>query len=467
MSSGNVDPSTLMIGVSGMRGVVGGSLSPATVTRMAGAFAAFVKQQPPIGERHTIALGRDSRPSGTFMRDLVVGTLTACGLDVVDLGVVTTPGVAMMTEHLNADAGIVVTASHNPIVWNGLKFLQSSGVTLPADAAARLRQLYDAGEMPLVPVDEVRPSKSDPTTHAVHVKRVAERVDVLGISSKRFKVVCDSVNGAGGVTSGTLLSKLGTRLAHIHSEPTGQFAHEPEPTAANLTGLCAEVRRQRADVGFAQDPDADRLAIVDENGTYIGEEYTLALCALHICRKKPGTTIVSNLSTSRMIDDVAAQHGGQVVRTPVGEANVIQKMLDSGSIIGGEGNGGVIDPRIVPGRDSLVAMAYVLQLMADTGKKLSELVAQIPSYAIVKDKLPLAKKEDAAAVIDTVSEHFANENQNAEDGLRIDWPDGWVSVRASNTEPILRIIAEAPTEEAASARISEVRRIAEMDDREF
>ena len=461
MSDTSDTTDALMIGVSGMRGIIGGSLTPAVVARMAAAFAVFVKKNPSVGgDRHHVVVGRDSRPSGTFVRDVVTGVLTASGLDVVDLGVVTTPGTAMMTKHRGADAGVVVTASHNPVQWNGLKFLRHDAVTLPPADAAELRRLYDDGASTYARIGDVRPSTSDSQSHALHVRRVLERIDVLGVSTKRFKVVVDSVNGAGGVTSATLLSKLGTRLIHLNDTPDGRFPHEPEPTAANLTGLCEEVARQRADVGFAQDPDADRLAIVDERGRYVGEEYTLALCALHILRKKPGATIVANLSTSRMIDDIASKHGGTVVRTPVGEANVIQKMLEIGSVVGGEGNGGVIDPRVVPGRDSLVAMAYVLQLMADTGLALSELVAQIPSYAIVKDKLPLAAKEDAGPVLDAVSEHFRDENQNAEDGLRVDWPDGWVSVRASNTEPILRIIAEAPTEAAARARIAEVRRVA-------
>ena len=451
----------LMIGVSGMRGTVGGSLSPAVVSRMAGAFAKWLWQRHDSAGPPKVALGRDSRPSGPFVRDAAASALVAAGIELIDLGVVTTPGVAMMVKHLEADGGLVITASHNPIEWNGLKFLSDAAVAPPPEDVAQIRAFYDEDDPPRVRVDRLVPPRSDPTTHAVHVKRVLERVDVLGVSTKAFKVVLDSVNGAGCVTGATTLSKLGCRLAHLNDAPDGQFPHEPEPTAANLTQLCEEVRRQRAAVGFAQDPDADRLAIVDENGTYIGEEYTLALCAMHVLRRKPGAVVGTNLSTSRMVDDLAERHGGRVVRSPVGEANVINLMLREGATIGGEGNGGVIDPRIVPGRDSLVAMAYVLQLMADTGKTVGELVAEIPRYAIVKDKLPLARKEEAAGVIDAVSAAFDDENQDASDGLRVDWPDGWVSVRASNTEPILRIIAEAPDAAAAGARIEQVRQIAE------
>ncbi|MEM1013299.1 MAG: phosphoglucosamine mutase [Planctomycetota bacterium] len=452
----------LMIGVSGMRGTVGGTLTPAVVSRMAGAFAKWLwsRHDRPNDEPPKVVLGRDSRPSGVYVRDAAAATLVAAGIELIDLGIVSTPGVAMMVTYLEADAGIVATASHNPIVWNGLKFLDATGIAPPPDDVAEIRGFYDADDPPLVPVDRLVQPKSDPTTHAYHVKRVLDGRDILGISTKAYKVVLDSVNGAGCVTGATLLSKLGCRLVHLGDKPDGQFPHEPEPTEANLQGLCDEVRRQKAAVGFAQDPDADRLAIVDENGTYIGEEYTLALCARAILSKKKAGTIVANLSTSRMIDDVAARFGGTVIRTPVGEANVIQGIRRENAVLGGEGNGGVIDPRVVGGRDSLVAMTLVLTLLADTGMTLSELVADMPQYVIVKDKLPLAKKEDAEPVIDQVAERFSEEHINTSDGLRIDWPDGWLSVRASNTEPILRIICEAPDETSAHARIAEARKAA-------
>jgi phosphomannomutase len=279
-------------------------------------------------------------------------------------------------------------------------------------------------------------------------------VDVLGISTKRFKVVLDSVNGAGCVATATLLSKLGCQLIHINNVPNGQFPHEPEPTEKNLTGLAEEVRRQRAQVGFAQDPDADRLAIIDETGRYIGEEYSLALAAKWILSKKPGTA-VANLSSSRMLDDIAAEAGGRVVRTAVGEANVVKGMIDSGAIIGGEGNGGVIDLRIVPGRDSLVGMAYVLQLMAATGKTLSQLVGEIPRYEIVKTKFE-CRREDAERAVEAIKKEFSRERVDTQDGIRIDWPSAWVHARPSNTEPIMRIIAEAPSRAEAEAKIEMV-----------
>ncbi len=306
-------------------------------------------------------------------------------------------------------------------------------------------------------VEKLVSPRRNSETHALHVKRVLDHVDVLGISTKRYKVVVDSVNGAGCVTSATMLSKLGCQLVHLNATPDGQFPHEPEPTAGNLTELAEAVRRQRADVGFAQDPDADRLAIVDENGTYIGEEYSLALAAKYVLAKRPGVT-VTNLSSSRMLDDIASATGSSVIRTAVGEANVVEAMVRHGSTIGGEGNGGVIDPRIVPGRDSLVGMAYVLQLMASSGKSLSQLVAEIPKYEIVKTKFE-CRREDANKVVEALKEDFAAEKVDTQDGIRIDWDRAWVHARPSNTEPIMRIIAEAPDRATAEGRIGQVQEV--------
>ena len=271
------------------------------------------------------------------------------------------------------------------------------------------------------------------------------------------------MNGAGCVATATLLVKLGCELIHIHATPNGQFPHEPEPTAKNLTGLCDEVRRQKAHVGLAQDPDADRLAVVDEHGTYIGEEYSLALAAQLVLSRKPGGVAVTNLSTSRMLDDVAARTGGRVIRTAVGEANVIDAMLREGATVGGEGNGGVIDARIVPGRDSLVGIAYVLQLMAATGKSVSQLVADLPRYEIVKTKFE-CRREDADRAVAAVQAELANEagvTVDVQDGIRIDWlaERSWVHARPSNTEPIMRIIAEAPDRPTADRRIEQVQAV--------
>jgi phosphomannomutase len=450
----------LMIGVSGMRGTIGGTLTPPIVNQMASAFAVYLKEsaKPVNGEHFRVVFGRDSRPSGAWVRDAAAAALTASGIEVIDLDVVTTPGTAMMVKHLQADAGIVATASHNPIQWNGLKFLNSQAIAPPPEDAEKIKALFNAQRTDYVRVEKLIAPKKNTETHALHVKSVLDRVDVLGISSKRYKVVLDSVNGAGCVTSATLLSKLGCQLVHINYIPNGQFPHTPEPTAENLTQLAAEVKRQHAAVGFAQDPDADRLAIIDETGRYIGEEYSLALCAKWVFSKKPGIVTAANLSTSRMIDDIAAAAGGRVVRTSVGEANVVQAMLKEGAIIGGEGNGGVIDPRIVPGRDSLVGMAYVLNLMADTGKSISQLVAEIPKYEIVKTKFE-CRREDADRAVAALKKHFTTEKIDTQDGIRIDWPTAWVHARPSNTEPIMRIIAEAPDRAAAEKYIAEVQNV--------
>ncbi|MDB5291162.1 MAG: glmM [Phycisphaerales bacterium] len=446
-----------MIGVSGMRGTIGGTLTPPVVGRMAAAFAVWLKQNstPVDGKHFRLVIGRDSRPSGPWVRDAAAAALTASGIEVIDLDIVTTPGVAMMAKHLNADAAMIVTASHNPIEWNGLKLLNRAATAPPPADAEAIKRLYDEQRSDFVRVEALVPPKKNSETHALHVKRVLDHVDVLGISTKRYKVVLDSVNGAGCVATATLLNKLGCQLVHLHGTPDGKFPHEPEPTAKNLTGLCEEVRRQRATVGFAQDPDADRLAIVDENGTYIGEEYSLVLAAQWIMSRRPGAVAVANLSSSRMLDDVAARFGGRVLRTAVGEANVVQAMLQNNAVIGGEGNGGVIDPRIVPGRDSLVGMAYVLQLMASTGKTVGQLVADLPRYEIVKTKFE-CRREDADRAVEAIKKEFAKEKVDTQDGIRIDWDNAWVHARASNTEPIMRIIAEAPDRATADAKIAKV-----------
>jgi phosphomannomutase len=450
----------LMLGVSGLRGTVGGTLTPPVAMRLAAAFAVWLKEtrKPRSGGHFRVVFARDSRPSGPWVRDAAVAALTASGIHVIDLGIVTTPGAAMMVQHLGADAALIATASHNPIDWNGLKYLNADAVALPPAQALRLSELFAEDRTDYVRVEQLVAPVSDAATHALHVKRVLDRVDVNGISTKRIKVVLDSVNGAGCVATATMLNKLGCQLIHLNATPDGRFPHEPEPTEKNLTSLADEVKRQKAACGFAQDPDADRLAIVDENGIYIGEEYSLALCAEWVMSRKPGVIAVTNLSTSRMINDIAARFGGRVVRTPVGEANVVQAMLRENSIIGGEGNGGVIDPRIVPGRDSLVGMAYVLSLMASTGKTISQLVADLPRYQIVKEKFP-CRREDADRAVEAIKAEFAGENNDIQDGIRIDWPDAWVHARPSNTEPIMRIIAEAPDRATAAEKIRQVKSV--------
>ncbi len=444
----------LMVSVSGVRGIVGEALTVEVAEQFGRAFAAML----PAGA--TIALGRDTRTSGPMIRDAVIAGLNAGGVDVIDLGVVSTPGVAVMIKHLRADGGIVITASHNPAPYNGIKFMTPAGLNLPADQAERLKGIWQSGKF--ISADKPGKVTQNNQTHNIHVRLACGIVDVEAIAARKFKVVLDSINGAGCEGTALLLKKLGCELVHINGEPTGHFAHEPEPIAKNLAGLCEAVRKRRADIGFAQDPDADRLVIVDENGAFIGEEYTLALTSAFVLKRRKGP-LATNLSTSRMMDDVAASAGVKLYRTPVGEANVAAVMVREGCIFGGEGGGGVIDPRVVLVRDSFAGIALMLNYLADTGKKVGELVAELPRYHMLKDKFPCPQAA-AAGILSAVRVAFSSRpgaEVNDEDGLRVDLPEGWVHVRASNTEPIMRIIAEACNAEDAGKIAEEVRKIAE------
>ena len=446
----------LMVSVSGVRGTVGGTLTPRVACDFGCAYAAM------LGSGAKVTVGRDSRTSGPMTRGAVVSGLLAGGVSVVDLGVASTPVCTWMTRRLGAGGGVIITASHNPAQYNGMKFLQPVGTGLVAADADRLKEIWQAGRFSLAGHDGQGRECFDPSGQAGHIQAVLEQCDTAAIVGKRFKVVVDSVNGAGGPEARLLLDSLGCKLVHLGAEPTGQFAHNPEPVAENLADLCQAVRDQRAAVGFAQDADADRLAIVDESGTFIGEEYTLALCAAFVLRGRKGP-LATNLATSRMIDDVAARAGCKVLRAPTGEANVVDAMRADGCIFGGEGGGGVIDPRVVLVRNSFVGMAMVLQYLAETGKPLSELVAEIPRYVMLKTKMPCSASA-AGKVVARAKAAFAGRDGatlNDSDGLRIDLPGRWVCVRASNTEPIMRIIAEAPDQAAADALVAEVRKLAD------
>jgi phosphomannomutase len=362
-----------------------------------------------------------------------------------------------MVRELGAAGGLAVTASHNPIAWNGIKFLTADGCA-PSQAIARqIIERFKSRAFALVPVERVGRLSSNSSTDQRHVARVLSIVEPQRIRVRAFSVALDSVCGAGGASARMLLEALGCRVEHRHAEPTGQFPHAPEPLAENLTELAALTRRIGAAVGFAQDPDADRLALIDETGRYVGEEYTLALAARHVLGKRPGP-VVANLSTSRMIDDIAGALGPPCVvhRSPVGEANVVELMRATGAVIGGEGNGGVIDPRVVYVRDSLTAMAMILQLMADTGAPLSRMVGGLPRWRMIKQKFE-CPAERIDGILTALRTRFAGERMSDVDGVRIDWPEGWVHVRGSNTEPIVRIIAEAADERAAEALVQRVR----------
>ena len=445
----------LIISVSGMRGVVGENLTPSIAAEYGCAFGGFLRGTVGASDRRpSVCIGRDSRVSGQMLACAVTAGLCAVGVDVIDLGLVTTPCVGIMLRELQCDGGLIITASHNPIPYNGIKLLLANGMAPPPDTAGEIRQRFL--DKRFVPVSSAACGKVAVNAEAdrVHIEKVLALVEAPQIARRQYNIVLDSVNGAGARITKTLLAALGCHVIAINDEPSGLFAHEPEPTAANLGGLCDRVKREKAHVGFAQDPDADRLAVVDEKGAYIGEEYTLALAAKYVYSSQAGAA-AANLSTSRMIDDVAKAAGGHVIRTPVGEANVAQAMLDNACIIGGEGNGGVIDLRVGPIRDSLVGMALILQLMAATGKTVSQLVQEIGGYYMHKDKFA-ADSSQAGRIIEMTKRRFAEATVNTSDGCRFDFADGWVHLRTSNTEPVMRAIVEAKDEPAARRYIEAV-----------
>ncbi|MEL6795310.1 MAG: phosphoglucosamine mutase [Planctomycetota bacterium] len=498
----------LMIGVSGLRGIVGESLTPEVAMRFAGAFGAWLRSRRdgPAGPA-SVVVGRDGREGAEWVYQATIAGLLGSGCRVTTIDVAMTPTVGVAGSHF--DGGMVVTASHNPAEWNGLKCLVSETVDIDgtedwytvvrapsASEAAEVIALYQTGSFvaphELFTVPENRgtwlSSLDDSSEYHVHCVRELFRSQLpsdkmQSAREKRlFRVVVDAVNASGSKASLPFLSSIG-EVVGLNCDNSGIFPHTPEPTAENLSGeggLCDAVPGLKADVGFAQDPDGDRLAIVDETGRYIGEEYTLALCVVSILeahqsrgREHAGTeteeiVLCANLSTSRMIDDIATRYGASVVRTAVGEANVVEAMKrlkreGKAVLLGGEGNGGVIWPEVTFVRDSLGSMALVLSLMARTGKTVSELVADIPSYAIVKRKQPLAKKEDAKPAIERIAEAYATERVDTQDGVRVDFDAkrAWVHVRASNTEPILRLIAEAEDEATANAILDKVAQLVE------
>ena len=447
----------LIISVSGMRGIVGENLTDSVATDYGRAFGTFLKESC-TGKKTklSVSIGRDSRPSGKQLVSAVAAGLCDVGIDVIDLGIVTTPSVGVMLRELGCAGGVVITASHNPGQYNGIKLLLGNGVAPPSDAAKQIRQYFFDKHFGVDSSDCGKITSSE-QTDITHINKVLAIMDRDTIAEKKFKVILDSVNGAGGRITKRLLAEFGCDVYAINDEPTGLFAHAPEPIAENLKGLCEIVKTEGADIGFAQDPDADRLAIVDEKGSYIGEEYSLALSAKYIFSKKTDKA-ATNLSTSRMIDDIAEKVGGQVIRTAVGEANVASAMFEHNCIIGGEGNGGVIDLRVGPIRDSLVGIALVLQLMAETGKTISQLADEIGGYYMSKDKFT-ADTSQAQQIFDLSKKAFADAKLDTTDGCRFDFDDGWLHLRASNTEPVIRIIVEARDQRTAKKYVDTVLRI--------
>jgi phosphomannomutase len=436
----------LMVSISGVRGIIGQTLTPTVALEFAQAYGETLGPE-------RVVLGRDSRPSGPMFEAAAAAGLMAAGCHVTRLGLVMTPAVGRAIRDGQFAGGIVITASHNPEEWNGIKFLDNFGVAPDPGRMKRITEVRSAS--PRSQPTRLGAEVLDSQAGSRHVAAVLAAREVELAALKGLRVVLDSVNGAGCLHTPALLQALGCEVIHINGEPTGHFAHRPEPVRENLDELCAAVRQARAAVGFAQDPDADRLAIVDERGAYIGEEYTLALATRFVLSRRPGPA-AANLSTSRLIDHVAARFRVPVVRTPVGESHVARAMLANQCVIGGEGNGGVIDPRVCYVRDSLSAMSLVLQLLAVTGKSVSQLVDELPRYAMIKQKYELPRERIKHAV-EAVTRAFGDLQPNTADGLRVEFPDGWVHVRASNTEPILRIIAEAENEAHTNALIARVR----------
>lgn len=455
----------LIKSVSGVRGLVRAD-RPEDITmnadvafRMGRAFATHLHKQNRKSQPLKIIGARDGRTDGDKLLNAFILGVEASGVRAYNLGIVTTPGAAMMVMHEKADGGVVITASHNPAQWNGIKFMTPDGHAPSATDAAAIFKIFDSGDfLDGKPTDGDAPAV-DPHEH--HVSKVLAIVDADAIRARQFNVVLDSINGAGAIAGRMLLERLGCRITHINAAPADVFAHKPEPLAENLVDLCEHVKAEKADAGFAQDPDADRLAIFDETGRFIGEEYTLVLCAQRVLATHPGPS-ATNLSSSRMLDDVAAQIGQECVvhRSAVGEPNVVELMRERGCIIGGEGNGGIIDPRVVYVRDSLVGMALLLDQLVATGKTVSQLVADIPTYATVKDKTACAPDAIGRA-IEAVKTAFPDGQHNDTDGLRIDWPEErkWLVVRGSNTEPIIRMMAEAPDRAVANQLIEKLREI--------
>jgi phosphomannomutase len=446
----------LIISVSGMRGIIGHNLTASVAAEYGVAFGSFLQAAQPE-ERLSVCIGMDSRPSGPMLKSAMTAGLTDAGIDVIDLGMVTTPCVGISLRELGCAGGVVITASHNPIQYNGIKLLLDNGIAPSPETAATIKGRFWDGNF--THADSIHNGKvtSDDQADDRHLARILSIIDREKIAARRYKVALDSVNGAGGRVTKKLLSALGCKISAVNDEPTGLFAHVPEPTAENLRDFCRVVEEKDADIGFAQDPDADRLAIVDENGAYIGEEYSLALAAKYIFSHKSGNA-ATNLSTSRMIDDIARKAGGRVFRTPVGEASVASAMIEHDCIIGGEGNGGVIDLCVGPIRDSLVGIALVLQLMSETGKSISQLVGEISGYYMNKDKFS-ADQDQARQILDSTKKIFDGAKLDATDGCRFDFDDGWLHVRASNTEPLVRVIVEAKDQLTAQKYIDAVMKI--------
>jgi phosphomannomutase len=429
-------PLSLKIGVSGVRGIVGQSLTPQLVTSFAAAFGTYCGRGP-------IIIGTDTRPSREMVTQAAIAGLLSVGCTPISLGVVPVPTLQIHVRETKSAGGICATASHNPLEWNALKFVGADGILLRPNQFAELLDLYHQGDHPRVGAHEIADVGSDDTAIRRHRETVLESVQVDAIRDRRLTVAIDCCNGAGSLAAPAFLRALGCQVVEVFTHPEDGFSRDPEPSPENLRTLCEKVQKAGADIGFALDSDADRLALVDAQGHPLGEDYTVALVARHVLGKNPGPVVV-DVSSSRMIDDVARDLGCPVYRTRVGEVNVVEKMLDCNARIGGESNGGVIAPAINPCRDSFVGMAFILEALATSSQSLDILRSQLPKYARATEQIP-CRARDVAPALRLFRDRYGKEELDLTDGVKVNWPDRWLHVRGSNTEPILRIKAEAKT----------------------
>ena len=453
---------TLIKSISGIRGTIGGhvsdGLNPVSTAQFTAAYAAFIRKHSGKA-RPLIVVGRDARISGIMVNRIVTGTLLGMGCDVIDIGLATTPTTEMAVTGKEADGGIILTASHNPKQWNALKLLNGRGEFLSDADGKEILRLAEHEDFDFAEVDEMGTLLSEESYLDDHIQAVLAlpAVDVEAIRRANFRVAFDSVNSVGGIALPALFKALGVdHVTALNAEPTGHFAHNPEPLPEHLVDICSAIGTSQVDVGFVVDPDVDRLAIIDERGTFFGEEYTLVAVADYLLSLNGSGSTVSNLSSTRALRDVTERHGGTYTAAAVGEVNVVTKMKETGALIGGEGNGGVIYPELHYGRDALVGIALFLSLLAKSGKKVSELRATYPDYYMSKQRVDLPQGGDTEALLSRLAREYQDKGTiNLIDGVKIDLPTQWVHVRRSNTEPIIRIYTEAPSSEEAQALADE------------
>lgn len=435
---------TLKISISGVRGVIGDSLSPTLLANFAQSFGTYVAGT-------TVVVGRDTRTSGEMVRHAVVSGLIATGCQVVDVGVCPVPTIQLAVRNLHAHGGIAITASHNPAEWNALKFIKSDGFFLSSYEAEELLRIYHQHEYSFAPSCRLRTLRHYPGAVQDHIDRILEKIGRL---KNRFRIAVDCCNGAGSLMSPQFLEALGCEVIAVNVTPDGKFPRPPEPAPQHLSQLCELVRRSKADIGFAQDADADRLAIISEKGEPVGEDNTLALATYYVLGKKAGAVVV-NLSTSQVIDDIVAMRGGKLLRSRIGEVNVTDRMKAAGAVIGGEGNGGVIYPEVNFARDSFVAMALILHLMEEEQKPLSEILGKLPRYAMIKTSRQVGS-DQVPALLEKLKSRYRGKKMDLQDGVKIYVDSAWIHIRPSNTEPIMRVVVEAPTQAQAEKLVQEI-----------